>query len=90
MPTQQIHFTHRSRTVNAEVFYSSDLPDVILITPEPHDTEFEEGFIVTRSNNKWTTNDAHLRRFPITLKNVFTCLNEIFEVQPDNTFSFKV
>jgi hypothetical protein len=89
MPTRQIKFDHQNRIINAEVYYSRDLPEIILITPVPDGLEFEEGFIVTRVNNKWTSNEPHLRRFSITMKNLTECLNEIFEVHSDNSFSPK-
>ena len=75
MPTLLINFNHLNKNVDAEVFYNPVIPDAILITPKAEQGELNDSFFVTRANNKWKTTSQSLKKFPITLQNIFNCLN---------------
>jgi len=72
-----IQFNHKGETVNAIVSNPAQVADVIIIFPDRNMAELGWSILLTKKENKWTTDSQMLEKYPSTFLNILSGLKLI-------------
>ena len=72
-----IQFNHKGEIINAVVSNPAHAANVIIIFPDSNTAELGWSILLTKIENKWTTNPDLIEKYPTTFLNILSGLKLI-------------
>ena len=69
-----IQFSHKGETINALVSNPAKFENVIILFPNSNTADLGWSILLTKLENKWTTNSHVFKKYPSTFSNILTQL----------------
>ena len=72
-----IQFNHKGETINAIVSNPAKAENVIILFPDSSMADLGWSILLTKTENKWTTNSHIFKKYPSTFLNIVAGLKLI-------------